>query len=626
MYVVALAMRKPTLLTVMLLAATSLAAREKAENWVEIRTPHFTVATNSNERQARRVADQFERMRSVFHLLLPKAHLDPAAPIVVLAVNGEKDFRSLEPEAYLAKGQLKLGGLFLRTQEKNYVLMRLDAEGEHPYSIVYHEYTHLLLSKSEDWLPLWLDEGLAEFYQNTDIHEKDVILGQPSTDNILWLRQNRLLPLPTLFAVDRNSPYYHEENKGSIFYAQSWALVHDLLVMDYKQKTNHLSDYGELLASKTDPLVAAKTAFGDLNKLQQQLQYYVQSPMGAFLMKAATDIDDSVFTAQPLTPPQAEALRADFLACNQRTKDARALLDHVLQVDPNNTTAHETMGYLEFREGHLEEAKKWYAQAVQLDSQSYLANYYYAAMSMQESLSGDEEKRVEDSLRRAIKLNPSFAPSFDRLAVFLGSRNRNLPEAHQMGLTAVSLEPGDVAYRMNVANVLLEMQQGQSAVMVLQTAAKLAKTPEERRWVENALLHAQEYVAAQQRIADDQPPTDGIKKTASGSPAASAQDAPVPRLRRREFVAVGPHRFLTGIIHDVHCDAQNLDLSVQTGSKTIPVHSDNYYKVPFTALGFQPNGDLHPCSDLEGRPAKVEYEESADQAQSARLLSIELRN
>ena len=65
----------------------------------------------------------------------------------MLAIKDEKDFRALEPEAYLAKGSLKLGGLFLRAPDKNYVLMRLDAQGEHPYAVVYHEYTHLILSK-----------------------------------------------------------------------------------------------------------------------------------------------------------------------------------------------------------------------------------------------------------------------------------------------------------------------------------------------------------------------------------------------------------------------------------------------------------------------------------------------
>ena len=92
-------------------------------------------------------------MRSVFHTLFPRLQTDTGAPIIVLAIKDEKDFRALEPTAYLAKGQLKLGGLFLRGPEKNYVLLRLDAEGEHPYATVYHEYTHLLLSKAE-WMPL----------------------------------------------------------------------------------------------------------------------------------------------------------------------------------------------------------------------------------------------------------------------------------------------------------------------------------------------------------------------------------------------------------------------------------------------------------------------------------------
>ncbi|MGA7768587.1 MAG: hypothetical protein WCA27_20485 [Candidatus Sulfotelmatobacter sp.] len=200
-----------------LLAAVLAAARDKPENWTEVRSPHFTVVTNSNEKQGRRVADQFERMRSVFHVAFPKLQIDPGSPIVVLAIKDEKDFKALEPEAYLAKGSLKLGGLFLRAADKNYVLMRLDAEGEHPYSVVYHEYTHLLMSKTAEWMPLWLNEGLAEFYQTTEIHEKDVSLGEPSAENIQLLRQNRLLPFATLFTVDEKSPYYHEENKGSIF-------------------------------------------------------------------------------------------------------------------------------------------------------------------------------------------------------------------------------------------------------------------------------------------------------------------------------------------------------------------------------------------------------------------------
>jgi hypothetical protein len=164
--------------------AFTVLASEPKENWLEVQSPHFIVLTDSNGKQALKLAAQFEEMRSVFHQIFPNLASDDGARIIVLAVKDRKGFQALEPEAYLAKGQLNLAGLFLRAPDKNYMLLRLDTEGEHPYSTVYHEYTHFMLSKAT-WLPLWLNEGLAEFYQNTDIHDKDVILGQATSNDIL---------------------------------------------------------------------------------------------------------------------------------------------------------------------------------------------------------------------------------------------------------------------------------------------------------------------------------------------------------------------------------------------------------------------------------------------------------
>lgn len=612
----------------LLLAATLAPAKDKPENWIEVRSPHFVIATNSSEKQARKVADQFERMRALFRVLFPKLQIDPNSPVIVLAVRGERDFRALEPQEYLAKGSLRLGGLFLRAADKNYVLMDLDAEGEHPYSVIYHEYTHLLLAKAE-WMPLWMNEGLAEFYQNTDIDESDARLGQPSVQDIRFLRQSRLLPLPTLFAVDFKSPYYHEENKGSIFYAESWALTHYLLVQDYNDRGHRLQQYGDLLAGGTDPLTAAATAFGDLKKLQAELDDYVQRMTFTFFKKkVSTDSDPSTFKAESLTPPQSDALRADFLAYNRRTEDARTLLDHLLTEDPKNVSAYETMGFLEFQQGHREEAKKWYAEAVGLDSQSYLAHYYFAVMSMQDSLDASASAQVENSLRQAIKLNPSFAPAFDRLAVLLGRQQRNLDEAHMMGLTAVGLEPENVGYRVNVASILMEMGQGKNAAEVLRNAAKLAKTPEENEFVTQALIHAHDFSNNQTAAAERQRQLSEEEDTASDEEAKSSNassDMPTPpHLTRRDFVPSGPHHFVTGVIQDVHCDASNIDLAVKTLAKTVNLHSDNYYKIQFSTLGFQPKGDLNPCAQLSGRPAKIEYQESADKSQTPRVLSVEL--
>jgi tetratricopeptide (TPR) repeat protein len=612
-----------------LLVALSLplfvAARDKPENWVEVRSPHFSVISNSNEKQARRVADQFERMRSVFHTLFPKIQIDTLGSITVLAIKDEKDFRALEPAAYLAKGQLKLGGLFLRGADKNYVLLRLDAEGEgeHPYAAVYHEYTHFLLSK-QDWMPLWLNEGLAEFYQNTDIHEKGVALGRPSPENILLLRQSRLLPLTTLFAVDHTSPYYHEETKGSIFYAESWALTHYLEQKNLRDKTNQLADYAQLLTQNVDPITTATRVFGDLRQLQATLEAYVrQSSFEYFKMAGATDVDDAAFQAQALAIPQVDAVRADFLAYNDRAADARVLLDRILKEDPNNVLAHETMGFLEFRDHHLEEARNWYAQAVSLDSQSYLAHYYFAAISMNGPMDASQDSRVESSLRASIKLNPNFAPSYDRLAVFLAMHHRDLDEAHVMALSAVQLEPSNLSYRMDAANVLLEMERGNDAVTVIRGAIHLARSPQETAMAENFLQHAQEYAQAQQQNQHLHEQTKAGSPTEEVTSHDAEADITPDSSEDKTPPLNGPHHFVTGMLNNVHCNTPAMNLNVVAAGKTLKLHSGNYFKIDYTALGVTLKGNLNPCADLEGKPAKVEYVDSGNNGPAA-VLAVEI--
>jgi tetratricopeptide (TPR) repeat protein len=619
-------MSKRIFLLLTVFAALLAPARDKPENWLEVRSPHFIVLSDSSEKQARQVADQFERMRAVFQDRFPRASIDTGAPIVVLAIKDEKGFRALEPEAYLGKGKLDLAGLFLRAPDKNYVLMRLDAPGEHPYAVVYHEYTHLLNQKAASWLPLWLNEGFAEFYQTTEIRDKEVLVGEPSEGDRALLLQNKLMPLPTLLAVDTDSPYYHEENKGSIFYAESWALTHYLTIRDDHENTHRLNDYMKLVSEKVDPVTAGTRAFGDLKLLQSELEKYIQIGKYYYSKKATSiQIDDTAFKVEALSVAQANAARADFLAYNQRVKDAKPLLESVLRDDPSNVSAHETMGYLEFRQGNLAEARKWYGQAVKLNSQSFLAYYYFAAITMNAGqLDSDNKSQVENSLRTAIKLNPSFAPSYDQLAVFYGMRRENLDEAHTLALNAVQLDPGNLHYRLSTANILLQMQRPTDAIAVLQNAASLAKTPDEASSVQNLMEAAQQYQASRQQPEQSRA-TQGIQSTgAQGQSSAQAtlETAKQPGPEETH----GPHHGVKGTIKDVQCSLPAImELKVEGDGKTLPLHSNNYFKIQFTALNFTPGGELHPCTDLEGMKADVEFFEASGKSSEGQIFSIELR-
>jgi len=240
---------------------------EKPQAWIRLRSPNFIVVTNGNLKQARRVAYQFETIRSVLRRFLNTKGSASDPPVIIIAAKDEPAFKPLLPEAYLVKGATQLAGFYIGGPEKNYVALRLDVsldqDASAPFETVYHEYVHYVMRRSSSVIPLWLAEGLAEFYGNLRLESKYVLLGTPSNENLTVLRQTPLLPLSTLFAVNASSPYYHENDKASIFYAESWVLTHYLMTKDWKDKAERLTQFVALLGQGKSPEDAAKSSIGD---------------------------------------------------------------------------------------------------------------------------------------------------------------------------------------------------------------------------------------------------------------------------------------------------------------------------------------------------------------------------
>jgi TonB family protein len=472
----------------------------QTDSWLEVSTPHFLIVSNAPEKEARRAAHQFEGMRSVFQRVFPDANLDTVEPMLVIAVQDKRALQALEPEAYLAKGQLNLIGLFLSAPEKNYVLILLNASGSHPYAAIYHEYAHFVFSRTHQWMLLWLTEGIAEFYQNTEILDDRVRIGKGDPYLQSVLDHTPLLPLSTLFAVDHHSPYYHENDKSSIFYAESWALTHYLKDKDDADGTTHLNDFLDLLQKNVDPNTAATQAFGDLDQLELELRKHaVSGQYSVTEIPGSTGVDDSSFTEQSLSQTQADTARADFLAHVERQSDARTLLQGVLHDDPSSVRAREILGYVSFRESKYDESRKWCQEAVKLDAQSFVAHFCFAVASINKGTPDKaSQTAVEESLRTAIKLNSSFALPYDALAMFFAQHNTNLTEANNLIQTAVQLLPGSPEIRVDQAQVLSSMNKDADALAVLDLALKMAHTPEQTAAVEQVQQTLHKY--ADERI------------------------------------------------------------------------------------------------------------------------------
>lgn len=155
----------------------------KPEVWIKVRSPNFLVVTNANEKQGRRVAYQFEMIRAVFCQFFRLKVSTEGEPVTIIAGRDEETLKSLLPEYWATKGSMHPAGMYLGSAEKNYVALRLDVtmnqDTDEPFEPIYHEYVHYLTRRSASQLPLWLVEGLAEFYGNTRIEASRVMVGAP---------------------------------------------------------------------------------------------------------------------------------------------------------------------------------------------------------------------------------------------------------------------------------------------------------------------------------------------------------------------------------------------------------------------------------------------------------------
>jgi tetratricopeptide (TPR) repeat protein len=455
--------------------------------WTEVRSPHFTVVTDGNERQGRRLADQFEAIRAVFEQTL-RLRVESGRPFVVMAFKDEKSMRAAMPEYWEKKGRAHPAGRFSSGGEKLYAVIRLDAGGENPYATVYHEYTHMVLQLNVRSLPLWMSEGLAEFYGNSAIGEKEVGLGRPNASLIQILREGRQLPLAELFRVTYDSPYYTEAAKVPMFYAESWALTHYLILAEKTEagQRNRLSRVLSLLGQGVDQDEAVRRVFDDLGKLQADLARYVERSAFPYLRiktKAADTPED--FSARVLSPAETAARLGDFQLQDRRPQDAKPLLEEALRLQPDLASAQESLGFLFMRQGDRAEALRWFDRAIAGDSRSFLAHYYHATLTLIELGTTDGAGQAEASLRKALQLNPYFAPAYIALARLFLRDDQKVERALELARKAVDLEPGSFSNQMMLGNVLVRLGRYDEALKLAKTMERSARSQGEKEMVKS---------------------------------------------------------------------------------------------------------------------------------------------
>jgi len=590
--------------------ASRLALAGDKPAWIELRSPNFIVVTNAGERQARRTAYQFEMIRAVFREYFGQKQESNEQPVMILAAKDENTLKGLIPEYWAQKGAAHPAGMYLGGSDADYIVLRLDVslnqQAYEPFEPVYHEYVHYLTRQFIARLPLWMVEGLAEFYGNTRITDKSVSLGTPSTSNLEILHDQRALPVRVLFEIDASSPYYHEQNKTSVFYAESWALTHYLFSRDWHEHTHRVSDFIKLSAAGVDPKDAASRTIGDAKTLDEPLRNYTSNSSFTAVKLDPPKIEESGFRVRPVTDTEALAVRADFMAHDRHYAEAQQMLQQALLADPKLGIVYDSLSFLALQKGNAADAEKWSSEGLALDSQDYRANYYYA-WSLLKGRSIDEAvlAKAEASLRAVVKVNPGFVPAYDALAYVLamGRGKEKLGEAYMMALQAVDREPGNVQHRLRVVEVLERQERAEDAVRVATLALSMAKTPEEAQAVSAALAGAQQLQASLQKIREIQTSESAAADGGSASVIPATQ-----RLTKQVNVSAGAM-----VLSNTQGVDFNSYISQQVMAKIQREWSVQIEKVDITAVGKKGRVILEFAIERDGSVGQIKVKQATQE-------------
>ena len=442
------------------LVLVGLPARADAK-WTRIATEHFVFVGDAPERQIRDIAQRLELFRDVLSRMFSSRATASPVPTVVVVFENDRSYNPFKPR--FQGRMVEVGGYFTAMPDTNYITVNASA-GAFAFETIFHEYTHFLLNNAVGHLPVWLNEGLAGFYETFEPRDggKGAMIGIPSERQLRELQATlTFLPLSELLTVDHTSPLYNEGSRRGTFYAQSWALVH-FLTLGSPQRAGLLQQYLTATSQGEPSLEAFHTVFGnDLAAIDEEVRLYVRKFRLNALRLQFTDQITAASIARGTTVSDADVAGylGDLLVGTNRLDEARVFLTDAIAAAPHAAGAITSLGLLEFRESRPEEALALLERAVALAPDQPAASRVLGRLLLQRAARGglDEDDlylRARSHLAHARSLEPQHTTTMVMLAQAELAIDPDSDAGLQLLREVVAAVPGRDDYQRMLAEAL----------------------------------------------------------------------------------------------------------------------------------------------------------------------------
>jgi tetratricopeptide (TPR) repeat protein len=576
--------------------------------WIEVRSPNFSVITDAGDKKGRDVALHFEQMRSVFGALLTSAKVNLSVPLQIVAFRNTKEMRQVAP---IFNGKpTELAGLFQGGEDRSFIM--LDMSVDNPWSVVFHEYAHRLMDGNLTFrTDPWFEEGFAEYFSSIEVDNKEARVGKVPEQTYQILQQLGMVKVSDLFRVQQYTKTYNESgDHRTTFYAESGLVVHYLYDNLLVQK---LSVYFDALQLEKKPVEQAlQAAFGMTpEQFDKTLRNYLSSGRYRYYpIPTPAGIVAAQFTVTPVTGADSRALVADIHAHSPdyRSK-ALGEFQEVLKSDPDNLSALRGAGFSCLQQKDFEHAADYLERAAQRDSKDARVHFYYAMLLNQQGLrdAGKSEK-IKKELETSIALDPTFADAYSLLGytqAVSGEGDKGIATMKK----ALQLSPRNEHYMFNLASVCMTNRKVDDAIAILRKLTG-SGDPEMAMRARQSLEQAVDF-KERSTMAQTQVPGLSIRGVAASEQPSDSKPAELPP------PAPLPMHFLKGTLVAVECfSPPQAVLVVSSGSKMLrlAIHDTGHVVL----IG----ADQFSC-DWKGKKVAVNYRQRADSEGDVASLEIQ---
>lgn len=347
--------------------------------WTRVSGEGYEVVTDAGAAAAERVGNRVARMREL--LGAPVKLL----PLRVVLTGSQSLFASLRPAIGVA-------GFYQSSANEDWVVVRWGREDSE--RAVSHELVHAFMEHNGPRRPLWLEEGLAEFYSTARLTDREWIIGEPIPSHARLLSGAGWLEAGRFFGITPDSPLRDESTRSGIFYAQSWAVVHFLLTSP--QVRARSPEFFSLLADGKGIASAAQTA---LRLTPEQLVVAARNATRSGRFPVATIAPRIVSPEQSKAEALTESDAADLLA-------RLAMAAGHPEVAAGSKTSAELRGLQALTRNDRSEAERLFREAIAEKSAGPVAYFELAMLLRDARREPDEARRL---LRETLRLNPNHA-------------------------------------------------------------------------------------------------------------------------------------------------------------------------------------------------------------------------